>query len=95
MFELLSQDIENILNKLNEEQLHELNHRVVTKLNLFHKAKRLQALAKFNVRDRAYFIDNGHKISGTITRLNQKSVSFLDDHGSRWTVAPGLLTKLI
>jgi GH24 family phage-related lysozyme (muramidase) len=80
------------LNKLNEEELRELNRRVVARLNLLHKARQIKSLAKFNIGDRAYFTNDGQKVFGIITRLNQRSVSFVTEDGRRWTISPALLT---
>ena len=94
MTTILPPAVRDGLNKLNEEELRELNRRVVARLNLLHKARQIKALAKFNLGDRAYFINEGRKVIGTVTRLNQRSVSFLADDGHSWTIAPGLLTLI-
>jgi len=89
------QKIENILNDLNEEQLISLNRKVVERLKMFSRAKQLGAMSKFNLYDRAYFMHDGEMISGTIVKLNQKTVGFKSDDGVQWKVAPSLLSKII
>ena len=91
---ILPPAMQDELNKLNEEELRELNRRIVAGLNLLHKARSLKSLAKFNVGDRVYFINEGRRTIGTISRLNQRSASVNLDEGGRWTVAPGLLNLI-
>ncbi len=91
---ILPPEVYDELNKFDEEQLRELNRRVVARLNLFQKARNLKSLAKFNIGDRIYFIHEGRKMTGTVIRLNQKSASVHLDEGGHWTVAPGFLSLL-
>lgn len=85
--------IDAFLNRMNEEQLRELNRKVVEKLNLFQKVKRLQAISNFSVLDKVSFIHNGEEKHGTITRLNQKTVTIITDDDEHWNVNPSLLKK--
>ena len=87
--------IDNLLNFLNETQLRELNKKIVEKLKIISKAKQLQAMSQFNIMDKAFFMDHGEKIVGTITKLNQKTVTFYTENGDFWNISPSLLTKII
>jgi hypothetical protein len=40
------------------------------------------------------FVHNAKQYEGTVTRLNQKTISIVLDDGTRWNVAPSLLTKV-
>ncbi len=91
---ILPPQVQDALNQFNEEQLRELNRRVVERLKFFHKARSLKSLAKFNVGDKIYFIHDGIRKTGIIIRLNQKSASVHLDDGSHWTVEPGFLNFL-
>lgn len=90
----LPPQVQDALNQFDEDQLRELNRRVVERLKFLHKARNLTSLAKFNVGDRVYFIHEGIKRTGIIIRLNQKSASIHSDEGGHWTVAPGFLNLL-
>ena len=79
---------------LDEEQLHALYHVVAQRLQLAQKAHALAAMSQFHALDRVSFAHNGKQYEGTVTRLNQKTLSIMLDDGTRWNVAPSLLTKL-
>ncbi len=68
----LPKNIENLIQQLDESQLRVLNHKVVERLNLIHRAKRLKSLAKFNLYDKIYFDHDGEKIFGRIIRTKLK-----------------------
>lgn len=88
-------EADDLILKLNEEQLRLINRKIIERLKLIHRAKSSVSLARFNLGDRVYFTYEGRKIIGTITRLNQKSASIKLDDGRQWLVAPGLLIKII
>ena len=79
---------------LDEDQLHALYHVVAQPLQLAQKAHALAAMSQFHVLDRVSFLHNGKQLQGTVTRLNQKTVSVMVEDGTRWNVAPSLLTKV-
>ncbi len=86
--------INSLLLKLDEEQLRELNHKVVEKLKLIRRARSTVSMARFNLRDKVYFIDNGEKKIGNVLRLNPRSVTVALDNGHEWRIAPDFLTKI-
>lgn len=88
-------EVDDLLLKLNEEQLRVINQKVVERLKLIHRAQSTVSLARFNLGDSVYFLYNGQRTTGTITRLNQKTATLRLDNGRIWLVAPGLLTKII
>lgn len=91
----LPEHIKQLVSQLNEDQLHELHHLVGDRLRLFHKAKALFAMQDFQVLDRVYFDYHGERKEGTVTRLNQRTISVTLDAGDHWNVAPDFLTKII
>ena len=91
----LPTQIDDILLKLNEDQLRILNRKVVERLKLICRAKGIMSVAKFNILDRVYFKHNGKRMIGTVSRLNQKSVSVSLDDGQYWKVDAEFLTKII
>jgi predicted Rossmann-fold nucleotide-binding protein len=78
---------------LSEEELTDLNHRVVERLKLMREMHTRKRMAEFKIGDRVAF--NGHSgepLSGLLIRANRKTVTVLMNDGHQWNVAPGLLT---
>jgi len=90
----LPKQLLRLVDTLDEEQLHALYHVVAQRLQLAQKAHALAVMSQFHVLDRVSFVHNGKQYEGTVTRLNQKTISITLDDGSRWNVAPSLLTKI-
>jgi len=64
------------ITKLSEDELLELNRRVVERLQFIRSAKSLTQLARFSVGMAVEFdTDDGRTISGTVARLNQKTAT--------------------
>ena len=79
------------LTKLSEEELIELNHRIIDRLQLIRSARSLTQLAGFSVAMAVEFeTDDGRMVSGTIARLNRRTATVVTAAG-RWRVAPSLL----
>src|SRR5713226_635239 len=90
----LPKQLLRMVDTLDEEQLHALYHVVAQRLQLAQKAHALAAMSQFHVLDRVSFVHNGKQYEGTVTRLNQKTISIMLDDDTRWNVAPSLLTKV-
>lgn len=84
-------DIDN----LTEDELIELNHRIVERLKFlesFHTHKEMMA---FSPGDQVSFETPGHeKKIGTLVKFNRKTVTVITDTGQKWNVSPHLLTKV-
>ncbi len=79
------------LAKLSEDELIELNRRIVERLQLLRAAKSLANLAQFSVGMLVEFdTHDGRTLSGTIARLNQRTATVVAESG-RWRVSAGLL----
>ena len=79
------------LARLSEDDLVELNRRIVERLQLLRSAKSLAHLARFSVGMAVIFdTDDGRTITGTVARLNQRTVTVVTASG-RWRVSPSLL----
>ena len=79
------------LAKLTEDELIELNQRIVERLQLLRAAKSLAQLTQFSVGMIVEFdTDDGRTIGGTIARLNQRTATVVTAAG-RWRVSPTLL----
>lgn len=79
------------LTKLSEDDLIELNRRIVECLQLLRSAKSLTQLARFSVGMAVEFdADDGRTITGTLARLNQRTATVVTASG-RWRVSPSFL----
>jgi hypothetical protein len=80
------------LTRLSEEELVDLNHRIVERLHFIRSAKRLTELSRFSVGMVVEFTtDDGRTIQGQITRLNRKTATVCCTPSGHWRVSPSLL----
>jgi len=91
----LPKQLLRMIEALDEDQLHALYHVVAQRLQLAQKVHALAAMSQFHVLDRVSFVHNGKVYEGTVTRLNQKTISITLEDGTRWNVSPSLLTKVV
>jgi hypothetical protein len=83
------------IDSLSEEELIELNHKVVARLRFLHQMRSHSAMLDFRIGERVKFHPDGRPVVlGTLTRYNKKTVTVVTDAGENWNVAPGLLTKV-
>ncbi|HEY3045258.1 MAG TPA: hypothetical protein VGJ39_14590 [Vicinamibacterales bacterium] len=79
------------LTKLSEDELIELNRRIVERLQLIRSAKSLTQLAGFSVGMMVEVdTDDGRTVSGTVARLNRRTATIVAASG-RWRVSPSFL----
>ena len=82
------------ISRLSEDELLELNRRIVERLQFIRSAKSLTELARFSVGMNVEFVtDEGRTITGTVARLNQKTATVVSNAG-RWRVSPSLLRPI-
>ena len=82
------------IDALTEEELIELNHRVIARLRFLNQKRAHANMLKFSIGDRVTFQPEGRSpITGMVTRYNKKTVTVITDRGEHWNVAPGLLRK--
>jgi hypothetical protein len=83
------------IDSLSEEELIELNHKVVARLRFLHQMRSHSAMLGFRIGEKVKFHpDGGAVVFGTLTRYNKKTVTVVTDAGENWNVAPGLLSKV-
>lgn len=83
------------IDSLSEEELIELNHKVVARLRLLNEMRSHCAMMDFRIGERVKFHPAGRpEMIGTLTRYNKKTVTIITDSGQHWNVAPGLLSKV-
>jgi hypothetical protein len=84
------------LSKLNEQQLVELNNRVVERIRFLRQRRVHEELGRFSVGDLVTFSSEcGQLVVGTVVRCNHKTVSIVGDDGHAWRVSPGLLSRVV
>lgn len=83
------------IDRLSEEELIDLNHKIISRLRFLRDMRSHAAMVKFRIGERVRFHPAGHpEINGIITRYNKKSVSIIADNGQRWNVHPSFLSKV-
>ena len=84
------------LARLSEDELIDLNRRIVERLRLIRSARQLVDLARFSVGMRVEFTtDGGRTLQGEIKRLNRKTATVWCNPSGHWRVSPALLRPII
>ena len=82
------------IDKLSEEELIDLNHRIVERLRFLNQMRAHSQMLDFKIGDRVTFQPEGRQpLVGMLTRYNKKTVTVITENGQHWNVAPGLLRK--
>jgi len=82
------------IDKLTEDELIDLNNRIVARLRFLNQMRAHSQMLDFRIGDRVTFQPEGRPaLFGIITRYNKKTVTVITDGGQQWNVAPGLLRK--
>ena len=81
------------IDKLTEQELRDLHHRIVERLRLIQQMRAHGAMMRFSIGDRVSFNADGRRVAGVLVRYNRKTVTVIGDDGARWNVSPGFLTK--
>ncbi len=83
------------IDSLSEEELIELNHKVVARLRFLNQMRSHSAMLDFRIGERVKFHPTGSpEVTGILTRYNKKTVTVVTDSGQHWNVAPGLLSRM-
>jgi len=79
---------------LNEEELIELNHKVVARSRFLGEMRSHAAMLDFRIGEKVRFRPDGHsELTGTITKYNKRTVTVITDGGQHWNVSPASLKK--
>jgi hypothetical protein len=82
------------IDSFSEDELIELNHKVVARLRFLSQMRSHSAMMDFRVGERVKFRPDGSpELLGTLTRYNKKTVTVVTDAGQHWNVSPSLLTR--
>lgn len=83
------------IDSLTEEELIDLNNRVVARLKFLQQFRAHSQMLEFGIGDRVSFQPEGHPVLiGMLTRYNKKTVTVITDSGQQWNVSPGFLRKV-
>ncbi len=88
------QQLEKFVKSLKDDEVRDLYKQLGHRLNLMIRAKELYAMKDFNVLDRVVFHNQGQHFEGTITKINQRTISVITIEGENWNVNPRILKKL-
>jgi hypothetical protein len=82
------------IDKLSEEELIDLNHRIVERLRFLNQMRAHSQMLDFKIGDRVTFQPEGRPpLVGMLTRYNKKTVTVITENGQHWNVPPALLRK--
>jgi len=82
------------IDKLSEEELVDLNHRIVERLKFLESCYTHKEMMEFSPGDQVSFEPPGQKKKiGTLVKYNKKTVTIITSTGQKWNVSPHLLTK--
>jgi hypothetical protein len=83
------------IDSLSEEDLIELNHKIVARLRFLSQMRSHSAMLDFRIGEQVKFSPGGRPdVVGILTQYNKKTVTVITDSGEHWRVAPGLLSKV-
>jgi len=83
------------LTRLYEDELIDLNRRIVERLRLIRSARQLVEVARFTVGMSVEFTsDDGRMLQGEITRPNRKTATVCCNPSGHWRVSPTLLRPI-
>ena len=83
------------IDELTEEELIDLNHRIVERLKFLESYHTHKEMMEFSPGDQVSFKPAGQKKkTGTLVKFNKKTVTVITDTGQKWNVSPHLLTKV-
>jgi hypothetical protein len=83
------------IDSLSEEELIELNHKIVARLRFLNQMRSHSAMLEFRIGERVKFRPAGRPdMVGILTQYNKKTVTVITDSGEHWTVSPGLLSRV-
>ena len=80
------------IDQLSDEELVDLNNRIVQRLKFLEQARAHVAMLKFRIGDRVTFTATDRPpVVGILTKYNQKTVTVISDDGQKWNVSPSFL----
>lgn len=81
------------IDSLSEEELVELNHRIVERLKFLDTYHAHKEMMQFSPGDKVSFRPSGRDaLIGTLVKFNKKTVTVISESGQKWNVSPQLLS---
>jgi hypothetical protein len=82
------------LTRYTEPELIALNRRIVERIRHLRQGRCRESMSELAIGDRVAFQpERGVVVTGTIVRLNRKSVTVVASDATQWRVSPSLLRK--
>ena len=83
------------IDHLSENELIELNHRIVERLKFLETVNTHNEMMAFRPGEKVCFEPPGRALQfGTLFKFNKKTVTVVTESGQRWNVSPHLLKKV-
>ena len=83
------------IDKLTEDELIELNHRVVERLKFLESFHAHNEMMQFTPGEQVSFKPSGkERLIITLMKFNKKTVTIISASGQKWNVSPHLLSKV-
>jgi len=83
------------IDKLTEEELVSLNHRIIERLKFLETMHTHDEMMQFSPGEQVTFEPPGKERQlGTLVKYNTKTVTVITESGQKWNVSPHLLSKV-
>jgi len=83
------------IDNLSEEELIELNHKIVARLKFLETMHTHKEMMQFSPGEQISFEPPGRgRQIGTLIKFNKKTVTVITETGQKWNVSPHLLSKV-
>lgn len=83
------------IDHLNEDELMELNHRIIERLKFLESMHTHKEMMQFNPGEQVSFEPPGRgRLIGTLVKFNKKTVTVITESGQKWNVSPHVLSKV-
>jgi hypothetical protein len=80
------------IDQLTEQELIELNHKIVERLKLLESMRAHADMMAFTIGETVSFSPPGRgEVTGILAKYNKKTVTVLTEDGQKWNVSPHLL----
>lgn len=82
------------IDRLSEEELIDLNHKIVSRLRFLREMRSHREMMHFRIGEKVRFHPPDRpEMTGILTRYNKKSVTVITESGQRWNVHPSFLSR--
>ena len=81
------------IDNLTENELIELNHRIVERLKFLDSMRAHAEMMEFSIGEKIRFRRRGEEVVGILAKYNKKTVTVITEEGQTWNVSPHLIEK--